>query len=451
MPPRTLDARLAIHGGSPVRGRPFAGPCFGGREERELLLECLESDRWSSFRAGSQGHDVREIGVLTSAEAARYGPVELRWLGGEYVRRLEARFADYVGVPYAVSANSATSGLVMALGALGIGPGDEVLVPSMSFHATATAVLFWNAVPVFTEVKDGTFCMDPADAEAKIGDRTRAILVVHLGGNAADMDALTALARRHDLKVVEDCAQAPGVRYRGRRVGAIGDAGVFSLTETKNITCGEGGVVTASDPRVALRARLIRNHGEGVAEGDWTDEELANVVGMNFRLTELQAAVAVAQLARLDERNRIRRENAAYLIERLSGHPELVPPEIEPGAETVCYILKWRYRPAPGMPDRDAFVAAMEAEGVPLVAGYARLMYQNPIFSRRIAFGREGCPYRPPWHPDDLRYGDGACPRSEEINAEFVWFPFVHPPNTRDDMDDVVRAVDKVLDPRRWR
>jgi perosamine synthetase len=422
----TID-KPAIHGGQPVRRRPFAKTCFGGPEEKALLLECLESQQWSTFRAGSDGHDVREIGVLTSAAAAAYPSTELRWLGGRFVRRLEAQFAEYVGVEFAVSANSATSGLVMALAALGLGPGDEVLVPCMSFHATATAILAANAVPVFTEVKGGTFCMDPADVEAKITARSRALMVVHLGGNAADMDALMALAGRHGLAVIEDCAQAPGVRYKGRQVGSIGHMGVFSLTETKTITCGEGGVVTTNDPALALKLRLLRNHGEGVVEESWDDEELANLVGLNFRLTELQAAVAIAQLGKLEERNQVRRDNAAYLVQRLAGHPALRPPEVEPGTDAACYILKWRYRPAPGMPDRDAFVAAVEAEGVPLCAGYTRLLYQNPVFSRRNAV-------RP-----------AACPRSEQINREFVWFAAVHPPNTRADMDDVVEAIDKVL------
>jgi perosamine synthetase len=166
---------------------------------------------------------------------------------------------------------------------------------------------------------------------------------------------------------------------------------------------------------------------------------------MNFRLTELQAAVALAQLETLDERNRRRRENALYLIERLRGHRELIPPRIDEGTEYACYAVKWRYLPGPGMPDRDALAQALGQEGIPVVPGYRRLMHQNPLFSRRIAYGRDGCPYTPPYHPGGLRYGTGACPRSEEINGQLLWFLHVNPPNTREDMDDVVRAFDKVL------
>ncbi len=441
----TRDAGQAKGGGRPVRSRPFAPACFLSGDERELLLECLESQEWSSFRASTPGPQINRLIGLSSEELAQFGPLEVRFVGGKYVRQLELLFARYTGTRFAVSANSATSGLVMALGAIDLNPGDEVLVPCMSFHSTATSVLFFNAVPVFTEVKPDTFCIDPADAEAKLTSRTRAILVVHLGGNTADMDAIMALAQKHSLKVIEDCAQAPGVTYRGRPVGSIGDAGVFSLTETKNITCGEGGLLVTDDPRIARKARLIRNHGEGVAEASWPDDELVNVVGMNFRLTELQAAVAIGQFKSLEERNAMRRDNTLYLLEQTERFRQLVPPAAEAGAGAVCYILKWLYQPLAGDPDRAALVRAMRAEGIPLVEGYARLLHELPIFARRIAFGDRGAPFAPPDHDGPLRYGRGACPRSEAINDQFLWFACVHPPNARNDMDDVVSAFAKVL------
>lgn len=396
---------------APVRTRPFAPPCFAGGRERELLLDALDSAQWSGFRAGIDGRDAREVCAIPSADARDLEPAAVRFLGGRYVRLLEALFAERTGRRYAVACNSATSALVMAAGAIGIQPGDEVLVPCMSFHATATAVLPFGGVPVFVEVDPATLCIDPADAEAKITSRTRAIVPVHLGGIPAAMDAVLDLARRHGLKVIEDCAQALGARYRGRDVGGIGDAGVFSLTETKSITCGEGGVVVTDDPSITVKCRLIRNHGEGTADESWSDAELRNVVGMNFRLTELQAAVAVAQLEQLDERNRIRNENARFLIERLP----FVPQRVDPGSEPAYFVLKFRDR------DRDRLVRALAAEGIPAVAGYPRLLHQMPLFAAY-----------------------GACPRSVEVNRELFWFSFIHPPNTTGDMGDVVRAVRKV-------
>jgi dTDP-4-amino-4,6-dideoxygalactose transaminase len=441
----TGEADLAVNGGRPVRSRPFAPACYVSGNERELLLECLESGQWSSFRASSAGPDIKRLTAMSSEDLTRIGPLDARFLGGRFVRQLEWLFARETGTRFAVSANSGTSGLVMALGAIDLDPGDEVLVPCMSFHATATSVLAFQGVPVFVEVKPGTYCIDPADAESKITARTRAILVVHLGGNTADMEAILELARDHSLKVIEDCAQALGVTYRGRPVGSIGDAGVFSLTETKNITCGEGGMVVTNDPRIAVKSRLIRNHGEGVAEMSWPDDELVNVIGMNFRLTELQAAVAIPQFNSLTGRNAVRRDNHDYLLERTRRFHQLEPPTPEDGAGGVCYILKWRYRPYQGDPDRATLAAAMLAEGIPLTQGYSRLLHELPVFARRIAFGTHGAPFTGSGQHGPPRYGTGACPRSEAINAEFLWFTPVHPPNDRRDMDDVAEAFGKIL------
>jgi perosamine synthetase len=419
-----LAPRLASAGGTPLRTRPFAPNCSIGGRERELLLDAFDSLSWSGFRAGAQSHDIRALCELSSADALRFADGEALFLGGRWTRQLEAMFAARMGVRYAVACNSATSGLVMAAGALDLQPGDEVLVPCMSFHATATALVPWGCVPVFVEVKPDTFCIDPADAKAKITPRTKAITVVHLGGSPADMDAILSLG----LPVIEDCAQSLGATYRGREVGAIGTVGVCSLTETKSITCGEGGMVVTDDARIARKARLIRNHGEGVAQESWSDEELLNVVGMNYRLTELQAALAVAQYEQLDARNRAREENAAHLAARLARWPWFVRQTVEAGATAAWFLFKTRYVPSPDMPSRDELVAMLDAEGIPSVAGYMRLLYENPLFTRRGA-----------------GYGRGTCPRSEAINREFLWFPFLNPPNTPSDMDDAADAVEKIF------
>ena len=397
---------------APVRTRPFAPNCYIGGRERELLLDAFESCSWSGFRAGIDGHDARELCTMPSVDARGLSTDEVRYLGGRYVRMLEAIIAERIGSTYAVACNSATSGLSMAIGAIGIQPGDEVLVPCMTFHATATSVLSFGGVPVFVETDPSTFCIDPVDAESKITERTRAIMAVHLGGVPAAMDELLSLAKRRGLKVIEDCAQSMGARYRGREVGSIADIGVFSFTETKSVSCGEGGVVVTNDPAIAFKLRLIRNHGEANAQESWSEEELHNVVGMNYRLTELQAAVAVAQYEQLDERNRIRNENARFLLE----HLPFTPQRVDPGCEPAYFVLKFRHR------DRDRLAQELAREGIPVVPGYSRLVCDDPLFRAR-----------------------GACPRSDAVNKELFWFGIIHPPNTRADMEDVVRAVRKVL------
>lgn len=411
-----------------MRTRPFAPNCSIGGRERELLLDALESCVWSGFRAGAQHHEVRALCEVPSAEAVAFGAGEALFLGGRYVRQLEAMFAARTGVRYAVACNSATSGLVMAAGALDLGPGDEVLIPCMSFHASATAFVPFGCVPVFVEVKPDTFCIDPVDAAAKITPRTRAIVAVHLGGSPADLDTLQSLAREHNLRIIEDCAQSAGARYHGREVGGIGDVGVFSLTETKSITCGEGGVLVTDDPRIARKARLIRNHGEGSAQDDWSDADLVNIVGMNFRLTELQAAVAVAQLEQLDARNAAREDNLRYLAGGLTPYGCFLPQAVEPDATAAWFMLKMRYLAPAGMPPRNELAAMLAAEGIPVVPGYTRLLYENPLFTRR-----------------GPRYGPGTCPRSESLNHDFLWFPLIHPPNTRHDMTDALTALEKIF------
>ena len=426
----------------PIRATPFAPPCGIAGNERELLLECLDSGHWSSFFGSTGGRDLREVATMPSAEAGRYGPTDMCFLGGRFVREAEALFAEMWQVPFAVSANSATSCLAMAAGALDLEPGDEILMPPMSFNATSAAVLYTGVVPVFCEVKDDTFCLDPTDLEHRITERTKAIMVVHLGGSVADMDGILAVARKNGLKVIEDAAQSPAVPYKGQWVGTFGDAGVFSFTESKNITCGEGGMLVTRDPAIAQKARLIRNHGEGIVGADWPAEDLVNIVGMNYRLTEFQAAVLVPQLRALAERNRVRIENGRHLTERLAAIPNLVRQATEPDSGYVPYILKWRWRPEPGQPSRDELVAGLNAEGIPVSRGYGgRMMHQNPMFVRRIAFGAGGWPFG----NTAPAYGDGTLPRSEMIDSEMIWFRFVNGPNSFADMDDVAKAFERVL------
>lgn len=435
---------------TPIRRKPFHGTCDIAGEEVALVTRVLESRNWSSFKGGTEGWDVRTCLAIPSAEAATHGETAIRFLGGRFVRDLEAEVARDTGTRFAISANSATSALVMALGAINIEPGDEVLVPCLSFNASATAILVFNAFPVFCEVKPDTLCIDPVDLEAKITQRTRAIMVVHFAGNTADMDAIMAIAQRHKLRVIEDCAQAPGVRYRGRAVGSIGDAGVFSYTETKNITCGEGGMVVTDDTRIAGKCRLIRNHGEGVTDVDWPDEDLANVIGMNFRLTELQAAVALPQNRALAERNRIRNANWRRLVDGLADHAaELAPFRLEDGAEFACHVMYWSWRPTkPGHPDRAELIKRMGRLGVPVGVAYGRLMHENPLYVRRIAYGKNGYPWNgeKPTNVALSTYGTGACPRTEALNKTLVSFRFINPPNGERDMDDVVAAFRRVLD-----
>ena len=266
---------LALLGGAPVRREPFPAYNTIGREEIEAVTKVLESGNLSQYLGA--WHDD--------------------FYGGPEVRAFESEWAAAFKAKHAVSVNSATSGLYAAAGAAGVGPGDEVIVSPYTMMASATAALVFNAVPVFADVDPQTFCLTADSIRARLSERTRAIIVVHIFGGPADMDPIMALARERNLTVIEDCAQVPFAAYKGRPVGTFGHMGVFSLNYHKHIHTGEGGLVVTNDDRLAERVALIRNHGDAVV-GKKGHDDILNIVGFNFRLGEMEAAVGRCQLAK---------------------------------------------------------------------------------------------------------------------------------------------------------
>lgn len=434
----------AILGGSPVRTRPFVvGPMVDDDEER-YVLNAVRERNFSRY-IGAYSPDIETILRMTSEEAAQLS-APWHFLGGPEVRGFAAEFAKKMGARYAIPINSATSGLSVALAACGVSAGDEVIVPGLSFGATGTAVLLFNSIPVFVDVDPRTFCIDPEEIEKAITEKTKAILVVHLLGNVSNMAAVMDIASCHQLSVIEDCAQAPGSKWRGQFVGTIGRAGVFSFQQSKNIMTGEGGMITTNDPEVARKCRLILNHGEMVMQDSNTDEDLVNVVGCNFRMPELCAALGRAQLKKLDKVNSWRNENAGFLIDEIGKIPGFTPPHIDRDVEWVCHVLSFLYdESVVGLP-REVFVAALRAEGIPVGTGYVRGMYENPIFLRRIAFGYGGSPWADSNPPSEVVYSKDQCPIiSKLINEQFLWFYHVAYPSTVEDMRDIVKAIKKLV------
>lgn len=414
--------RLAVLGGTPVRRQPFPAYPVIGAEEKRAVMEVLDSGQLSTFSASRQG-----------------------FLGGRKIQAFEAAFAEYHGVSHAIAVNSATSGLHAAVAACEIGPGDEVIVPPYTFTATATAVLHHNAIPVFVDVDPVTFCMDPRRIEAAITPHTKAIIPVHLLGHPAEMDAILAIARRHRLKVIEDCAQSPGARYHGTLVGTMGDCGVYSFQETKNMATGEGGMVVTNDPGLAERARMVRNHGEAVIAGE-ARKYLTNTIGWNYRMTEIEAAIGLVQLTKLDGLNQRRRDMAGYLLARLPKHPGLTYPTEPADLHHVYHVFGMTYdEAAVGLP-RKRFIEALAAEGIPVGGGYPRPLYQNPLFQDRMAYGTQGCPFTCHLYKGSVSYAKGLCPVAEELCASrALWTFVVRPPATESDMQDIADVFEKVL------
>ena len=415
-----------------------------GNEKRELL-KCLNSKNWSSFKGALNEMDYEKVLSSSSISAAKFKELEIRFLGGKYVRKLESNVAKKFKIKFCVSSNSATSCLHMALASINVGPGDEVLVPAMSFNSTATSILYVNAIPKFVEVNKDTFCIDPDDIIKKITKNTKAIIVVHLGGNSADMQKILKIAKKFNLKVIEDAAQSPGVKYKGKYLGTLGDVGVLSLTETKNITCGEGGLLVTNNKNFAKRSRLVRNHGEGVIPNNLNKVDYENIVGMNYRLTELQASIAIHQFSNLDKVNKKRKKNSDILLKGLEKYKHLlIPQKIEKYTEYFPYILKFIWK-GNHIIKKEDLLKKLNLLGIPFTGGYGRMMHENPIFSKQIAY-KNGCPFF--CSKNKLlkkNYGIGSLPISENLNENFLWFKFIHPPNKKKHMDYIILNFNKIL------
>ncbi len=277
---------------------------------------------------------------------------------GKYVNRFETTFAEFCGCQYGVATFNGTIALHLVLAALNIGPGDEVIVPSLTFVSTANAVTYTGAKPVFVDSEPETWNIDPGAIEAAITPRTRAIIPVHLYGHPADMDAIDAIAEAHDLIVIEDAAEAHGACYKGRRVGSLGRAAIFSFMGNKIITTGEGGAVVTNDQALAERCFFLENHARYPDNPYWHTE-----IGFNYRMTNLQAALGLAQLEQIDEFIAIRRRNAAHYMARLREVSGITLPPQAPWAENVYWMFAPLIEPEFGL-DRDTVMGKLREKGI---------------------------------------------------------------------------------------
>ena len=406
-----------------IRTKPFKKYNPFGREELRAVREVLKTGMLSDF----------------------LGKHDPKFGGGKCVLELEANWAEYHKVRHAVSFNSATSALVAAVGAAGILPAEEVLVIPYSMCISATAPLFYDAIPVFVDIEEDYYCIDVKKIEEKITKRTKAILSVDLFGQSADMPAINAMAKKHGLKVICDTSHAPGCRYNGGFAGTFGDIGVYSLNQHKIIHCGEGGIAVTNDDELALRLKLIRNHAEAVVY-DMGYANLTNMIGGNYRMTELHAAIAVEQLKKLPDLNRKRIELADLLTSRLKKYDFLTTPAVRPGSEHVYYIYPLRYHPGKTGLARERYLNNVRELGIPLyrlAGGYIRPLYLEPVFAEKDKF-RGGFPYS--LLPENERpvYKRGLCPVTERFyDEEFFVTAYNYPPNTKRDMLDIAKAFEK--------
>lgn len=354
---------------------PVSAPILDGREA-QYVQECLSST-WISSQ-------------------------------GRFIEDFEQAFAEFSGVQHAVATNNGTTALHLALVALGVGPGDEVIVPTLTYVASANAVTYCGATPVFVDSDASTMTMDPTAVAAAVTERTRAIMPVHLYGHPADMDGINSIARRHGLAVVEDAAEAHGARYRGTQVGALGTCAAFSFFGNKIITTGEGGMLTTDDAELAARFRLFRGQGMDPERRYWFP-----VIGYNYRLTNVAAAIGLAQLERVYAHLAARRQVFNWYEERLHDVEQVIRPEAQPWAEPVNWLYTVRLRGA----DRDGVIKGLAQEGID----------SRPVFYPMHQL--------PPY-----RGTDGDFPVAEELARSGISLP-THAALKEADVDRVCREL----------
>lgn len=409
---------------------------FGGPK---TITEMFASYRSIGAEETAAAKAVVESGILSQF----VGEWEPDFYGGSRVLQFEDDWKTYFKVDHAVSVNSATSGLIAAIGAIGIEPGDEVIVSPWTMCASATAIMVWNAVPVFADIEAETFNIDPKSIEANITPRTKAIMVPDIYGQAADLDAIMEIARKYDLKVIEDAAQAPGALYGERFVGTVADIGVFSLNYHKHIHTGEGGVCTTNDPELAEKMQLIRNHAEAVVEDKGTDD-LVNMIGFNFRMGEIEAAIGIEQLKKLKGFIDSREKAANSISTGLAGLKGLQTPVVRNGCSHSYYTYPLVLEPGEIGVTREIIVDALRAEGVLLGVGYQNI-HLLPMYQKKIAYGSKGYPWISDRTNSEVSYAKGICPVAERLHDEtLIALPICSFEYTEREVELTISAFNKV-------
>ena len=414
---------LAINGGIKTIDRKLSVYNTMGQEEVEAASEIVKT------------------GILSDFVGAPGG----KFLGGENVKAFEHEFKNLFEIKNAISVNSWTSGLIAIIGALGIEPGDEVLVSPWTMCASAIAILHWNAVPVFVDIESDTFCMDPTKIEDKITSRTKAILVVDIFGQSADMDPILKIAKKFDLKVISDCAQSPGARYKGKLAGTMADIGGFSFNYHKHIHTGEGGMIVTNDFLLAEKCQLIRNHAEAAIVHK-SNPDLTNMIGYNFRLGEIESAIGIRQLKKLDNAIASRQKAASILTEALNDIEGLTAPVIRKDCSHVYYFYGMKHNENLTGVSRDRVYEALLAEGVPYISKRYENLHMLPMFVKKQCYGSNHFPWS--LNPSvEYNYGKGTCQTAEKLNKNEYLGIFMCGSNFEDDeINLVAEAIKKVYE-----
>ncbi len=420
---------LAINGGSPFREKKWKDNFTTGPEEKKAISRVLDS------------------GYLSLFEGSHTPDYPFKFTGGPEVTGFEEEWSKFYNVNFSISMNSATSGLFSAIGALEIGYGDEVIVSPFTMTACAMAPMIYGAIPIFADIEIETGCLDPKSIEKLITKKTKAILIVHQFGFPANMNEIMKIARKHNLKIIEDCAQAHGAKYDNKYVGTFGDIGVFSLNVNKTIQSGEGAICTTNNKEIAYRLQLIRNHGEAVV-GPAKYENIINIAGFNYRMTEVTAAIAREQLKKINYLNDYRLE----LVDRFTNKiNEFKFMNVFEGrsrenihTKPTFYIVPIRYFKEKAGVKREKFIEAVNADGALFYQGYTKPLYYQPVYQTKKLF-KNNYPFNAKENSDiKTNYYAGSCPNAEKLHfEEIIINEHIRYPQNKDDIDDLVNIIEK--------
>ncbi len=429
-------SKLAINGGSKIRKDLF--PSYDVLGEEEAMA----------------AYNVVKSGVLSKY----LGCWHKDFFGGPEVQAFEEEWSIMFNAKHSISVNSNTSGIICALGALNIGPGDEVIVSGYSMSISASAPLFYGAIPVFADIEENYFCLDPKSVESKITHRTKAVIVVDIFGQPYDYEGFQKLKNKYGIKIIEDTAQAPYSTLNGSYCGTLGDIGIYSLNYHKHIHTGEGGMIVTNDSEIATRLQLIRNHAEAVVDGMNYQGDRTNMIGFNMRLPEIEAAIGRSLLKKLPHLIRERVDNVRYLESKIKDIPFLTMPKIRHGAEHSYYVHSIRYdKTHAESVHRNDYINALKAElspclkreddGVLIGAGYVKPLYLQSLYQSKIGFGKLNYPFNDPNNLSITSYDKGICPVTERMHfEEVITHELMRPGLSKFDLDDISNAFLKVAD-----
>lgn len=399
-----MKQKLAINGGPATISKTFPWPVFD-QAEIDSVADVVRSGKWGNPDCG------------------------------DMVKDFEDEFAAYCGVKYAMTCVNGSVALRLALIAIGVRPGDEVIIPPYTFIATSSIVLEANCVPVFVDIDPDTYNLDSEKIEAAITNRTKAIIPVHFAGQACDMDKIMAVAKKHNLRVIEDACHGHGAEYKGMKLGSIGDAGCFSFQSSKNLTCGEGGMVITNDEKLYDMMNSLRNVGR-VKGGQWYEH---HKLGCNYRITQLQVVLLANQLKRLTAQTKQRHDNGTYLnslLEKIDG----IKPLARGVGETIhsyhIYIFKYDKSKFNNLPKAE-FAKMLAAEGVPCFMGYPQPLYKQPLFREKnfMCYAI----------PEEVDYTKVSCPVTEKAcYEEAVWIMQNAMLGSGEDMEKFSQAIIKI-------